>query len=355
MSDAFDQDRTEAPTPQRRQEARRKGNVARSGDLCAAAALVGLLLMLRVLGPRILESWRQITLLLLPPEPATHASGLGELVPSIAGHAAVAVLPLLLAGFLLAIAANLGQVGFLFVPGKVGFRFEAVDPARGASRIYGSKGTYVGLLLNLVKLASVGLVAWLAVRSELPRLLGLPALDVRSSMATSASIVFGVALKLAICLLILGVADYGFQRWTHERQLRMTRQQLRDELKVTEGDPQIRARRRQLGHSSTALRLEPVIAAADVLVVDTDQYAVALSLDPHPTQAARVVGRAAGVRAGHLLELARAHGVPVVETGVTARDLFRSISVGSEIPQRDAVTIARMIERPTREPALAAV
>src|SRR5688500_16224273 len=245
MADEFDQDRTEAPSQRRRQNARREGNVARSGDLCAAAVLVGLLLTLRMLGPRILESWRQITLLLLEPESMIRASDLDGVLPVVAAHTAVAVLPLPLVAVGLSVAANLGQVGFLFVPTKVSPRFDHIDPGRGLARIFARKGTYVALLLNLLKLAAVALVAWIAIQAELPGLLALPRLDAGPSLAAGMAITFVIALKIAVCLLVLGVVDYGYQRWSHERQLRMTRQQLRDELRSTEGDPQVKARRRQ--------------------------------------------------------------------------------------------------------------
>ena len=240
MADLTAQDRTEAPTPRRRQQARREGHVARSNDLVAAAILVGALAGLHATGGRMLQSWRRVMVLALDARP----DALAEPVRDIAWTAAWGVLPLLGVVMAVAVAANVGQVGLLFLPQRLAPRLDALSPAKGFSRIYSGRAGGV-LMMNLAKFVVAGLVGWLAVRARLEDLLLLPTLEIAPAAARGGGIVVDIAMKMALALLVLGLVDYASQRWRHEQELRMTRQQLRDELKLTEGDPQVKARRRR--------------------------------------------------------------------------------------------------------------
>lgn len=255
MSDEFDQDRDQAPTPRHRQDARREGDVARSADLSGAMLLFGVLLALYALGPRMFESWRQVTLALFAPQILSQdAAQLPATLQELGWHLAGGLLPLLMAVLGIALLANLGQTGFIFAPGKLALRPDTVNPFTGFGRIFGSGRTYFGLLMNLAKLAVVGVVAWLAIRSELPRIALLQTLEVGQAAALGAWIVFTIGLKIAGALLLLGLADYGYQRWRHEQRLKMTRRQVKDEAKRMDGDPRIKSRRQQITRGRAAGR-----------------------------------------------------------------------------------------------------
>jgi flagellar biosynthetic protein FlhB len=189
-----------------------------------------------------LESWRRIMVSGLDAQPNDVAGPVRDITTT----AAWGVLPLLGVVLAVAVAANVGQVGLLFLPQRLAPRLDALSPAKGFSRIYSGRAAGV-LVMNLAKFAVAGLVGWLALRARLEDLLLLPALETAPAAARGSVVLMDIAMKMALALLVLGLVDYAWQRWRHEQELRMTRQQLQDELKLTEGDPQMKARRRRAG------------------------------------------------------------------------------------------------------------
>lgn len=255
MSDEFDQDRDQAPTPRHRQDARREGDVAHSSDLSGALVLFGVLLVLYALGPRLFESWRQVTLTLFAPHVLSQqAAELPATLQGLGWQLARGTVPLLLAALAIALLANLSQTGFVFAPGKLAPRANMLNPFEGFGRIFGSGRTYFGFLMNLAKLALVGVVAWFAIRSELPRIALLQTLEVGQAVAVGAWIIVTIGLKIAGALVALGLADYGYQRHRHEQRLKMTRRQVKDEAKRMDGDPRIKSRRQQITRRRAADR-----------------------------------------------------------------------------------------------------
>ncbi len=345
MAEGADQDRTEDPTPRRRQEAREEGNVARSGDLTATALLVGLLLLLWPLGPRMLESWRQATLMLFGrDELARHDPG--QLVQTLKdlGFRLAAPLALFAAGVVgIAVVVNLAQVGFLYAPKKLSPKADALDPIKGFGRIFGSARSYVGLLMNLGKMGLAAAVAWYAIEAELPRIVGLAALELGPGAAAGARIVFGIAIKVALVLLVLAIIDYGYQRYSHEQQLKMTKQQVKEEMRNMEGDPHVKARRRQIAVQRAMQRIKSDVPGADVVVTNPTHYAVAIKYDESTMRAPRVVAKGADLLAGRIRELALANGVPIVERPPLARALFQTVEVGKEIPEDFYAAVAELL------------
>ncbi len=344
MADDFEHDRTEAPTPRRRREAREEGHVARSSDLSSALLLLGLLVTLQVLGPRLLESWRRVAHLAMgEAELARTSPELAGMAGQIIFHAAAGVLPLLGVAMVLGILVNLAQTGFLFVPGRLAPRLSHLDPVEGATRIFLCGRTWAGLLMNLSKIAVAGIAGWLAVRSALPEILSLPTMDAAPAVAAGASAVVGVGLKLAVALVALAILDFGWQRWMYERQLRMTRQEVKDELRRTEGDVQIKARRRQPTRLPAFDRMSRAVKSADVVVTAAGELALALKYDPASMSVARLVARGTGKLSIRMVELAAEGRVPVVESAPLAHGLQRNVEVDGEIPEDQFTAVAELL------------
>ncbi len=345
MAEEFDQDRTEAPTPRRRQEAREEGNVARSADLSAAVLLVGLLVTLYAAGPGMLESWRRTALLMMAPEELARRdpAELTQTLKLVGQHLARGLLPLFVTVVVIAIVANLGQTGFLYAPKKLTPKLETLNPIKGLGRIFGSGKTYIGLLMNLGKMGLAGAVAWFAIKQELPRMVSLQGLEYLPAVTLGSWIVFSIGIKIALVLLVLAILDYGYQRFNHEQQLKMTRQQVKDEMKRMEGDPQIKARRRQVAMQRAMQRIRQDVPTADVIVTNPTHYAVAIRYDESTMSAPKVVAKGADLLAMRIRELASMHGVPIVERPPLARALYQAVEVGREIPEDFYAAVAELL------------
>ena len=345
MSDDNDQDKTEDPTPHRVREAREEGNVPRSADLTSAALVAGLLVTLLIFGPAVLESWRQMTLLMLGGEeiarldPAALTRTLKDVGWLILGGVA----PIFACVFAVAVVANLAQVGFLYAPKKLAPNPNALNPIKGFGKIFGSAKTYVTLLMNLGKMLLAAAVAWYALEAELPRIVSLQGLEMAPAAGLGAWVVFSVGIKVALVLLLLAVLDYAYQRYSHFQELKMTKQQVKDEMKRMEGDPLIKSRRRQMAMQRAMGKIRSDVPTADVVVTNPTHFAVAIKYDEGSMHAPRVVAKGADLLAMRIRELATGGGVPIVERPPLARALYKSVEVGGEIPEDFYAAVAELL------------
>lgn len=345
MAEDNDQDKTEDPTPRRRQEAREEGNVPRSQDLASAALITGLLITLLMFGGRLLWSLRGIANQMLGAEELGRHNT-GDLWPTLAGVVqglAGGIAPIFVAVVLLAVLANVLQTGLVFSPKKLQPKGESLNPLKGFKRIFASAKTWVGLLMNLGKMGLAGAVAWFAIESELPKIVALQGLEFLPAVQAGASVVFSVGIKVALVLLVLAILDFAYQKYSHEQQLKMTRQQIKDEMKRMEGDPQIKQRRRQIAIQRAMQRINSEVPAADVVVTNPTHFSVAIKYDDGAMRAPRVVAKGADLLAFRIRELAAASGVPIVERAPLARALYRTVEVGQEIPEDFYNAVAELL------------
>ncbi len=319
--------RTEAPTPRRLREARRRGEVARSADLGAAAALAGGLAGLAVSGFGMAEALARTI------RAAAAGTTLAAEPGALLREAAVLVLRLTLppAGCALAAAVVVGglQTGCAFSPEALRPRLERLDPLRGLRRLLSTDQVgraALGVAKAAVLLAV--LAAW--ARAEAGRLAALPAASAPGALSAALPTLAGLALRLAGTLALLGLLDLALERRRLLRALRMTRDEVRRELREDEGDPAHRAERRR---AHRALLEAGPIARATVVVVNPTHVAVALRHDPGGDGAPRVIAKGTGLAAWRIRSAARRAAVPVVRDVPLARALHRLADVGDEIPE----------------------
>lgn len=343
--DQQDQDKTEDPTPRRRQQAREEGNVAKSQDLSAAVLMMGVLGLLYVLGAFLLGKLVGITDLLLGEEELVQltAAGLGETLTQVLKLLGAGMLPLLAGIAMVAALAHLMQVGFLYAPKKLQPKPDHLNPVKGFKRIFFEARTYVAFLMNCGKMGLAAVVAWFAVKAEMPAIVGLAGLEFSAALGLGGWIVLRVAAQIAAVLLVLAILDYAWQKFRHEKQLRMTRQQVKDEMKRMEGDPQIKQRRRQIAMQRSMQRIRSEVPTADVVVTNPTHFAVALRYDEARMTSPRVVAKGADLLAMRIRELASVHGVPIVERPPLARALYRTVEVGQEIPEDFYAAVAELL------------
>lgn len=338
------QTRTEAPTPRRREEARRQGQVAYSPDLAAALVLFAGLALLAVTGPVVAEGLRRTLrldrLALVP----WHLGP--EQVQGIFGGLfaeGMGLLGVLLGGVVVAaVGAGILQVGLRLTPNLLGADLERLSPARGFAQWWSAQGAMRALILVLKILVLVG-VGWWVLRHRSAGLFGPPLGRLASTTTRAWNLVMDLSLALTGTWVVLGLADWAWRRWRLEQTLRMTRRELLDEMKHEEGDPLIRARIRKLQREAAQRRMYRDIPTATVVVTNPTHLAIALRYAPGVSAAPRVVAKGAGLVAQRIREIARRHGVPVVERKPLAQVLYRVVRIGQDIPESLYLVVAEVL------------
>jgi len=328
-----DNGRTEKATPKRRREARKKGQIARSPKLVAAIAFVGAAIALSVQAPmmiRSLSSMLHRTLSTIQPGELTE-EGLQKLFLECAMDIAGAVFVVTATVMILVIAANMAQGGLVLSTHRLGIHLENLSPATGFKKLL--PGTAAGELAKA--LLTVAIIAFTAYSvysgavSQLPRLVFMSPYDIASK---TGAIVYEFAIKCGIFLLLLGAADYYLNRRRIEAGIRMTKQEVKDEARNAEGNPEVRSRIRRRQREIALRSMMADVPKADVIITNPTHYAVALRYKPDTMSAPTVVAKGKGFVALRIREIAQEHDLPFVENKPLARALFKTVDVGKQIP-----------------------
>lgn len=344
MPDDFG-DKTEAPTPKRRQEAREQGQIARSQDLTAAALLLAAMLLMNFFGAGIMQALRDVMELMLGQTALSdfRAPSLAEAMIQLLVRVALAMGPILAGFMLVAISVNLMQVGFFLSSKRIQPKLSMLNPTRGLKKIFGGGQGVVTLLMNLAKLILIAIVAYSAIHGRIGLIVGATQLTTEQIFGLGAQLVYDIGIRIAILLLVLALIDYIYQRYKTEKQMKMTKQQVKDEMKRMDGDPQIKQRRRQIQMQQATQRIRQDVPNADFIVTNPTHFAVAIKYDPDNMNAPRVVAKGADFLAFRIREVAAEHGIPILERPPLARAIFRDVEVGHEIPEKFYAAIAEIL------------
>lgn len=320
-------EKTERPTPKRLREAREKGQFARSRLLSSAVVGLGGLLGTLAAAPQAcarLRAWTVTLLLRQDTAPMTALSEAGRGVLFLAGPG--------LAGALLAsVALSVALAGFRFDPGQVLPRFERIDPAKGLRRLFGFE-RLLEVGKGLIAIGVLGVLVAIEARERLPELLRGLGCDGGAALARALSGLGPLALRCAVVLVLLGAGDYLLARWRHLRSLRMSREEVKQELKESEGDPRYKARRRALHRQLAGGGVARGVRAATAVVVNPTHLAVALRYAPEECDAPYLVAKGRDEEALALRREAERFGIPVLRDVPLARGLIH-YDVGEEIPE----------------------
>jgi len=333
MPEGKDQDRTEPATPKKREDARRKGQVAVSREIpsvCILSTALGVFFfagawMFRRLWVFMAGVFEQAGALSLDD------STLHAWLVDVFRYALLTLSPLmgfiLLAGF----AGYVGQVGFLVTGEPLTPKLSKLNPISGIRRLF-SLRSVVELGKALVKLILIGSVAFLTLRGELVKFSSLIHMDAPRILATIGHLSFKTVLSICLSLLLLAGLDYLYQRWQYEKDLRMTKQEVKEEFKQREGDPGVKSRIKRTQMELAQRRMMADVPKAQVVITNPTHLAVALCFDSTRMAAPRVVAKGAGYVATRIKDLAEDAGVPIVEQKPLARALFKSVEIGDVIP-----------------------
>ena len=337
-------DKQHEATPHRRQKAREEGQVAKSQDLASAVMLLGSMAAIYYFGEDLFGFLVSLSRLQFENEAwlSTDTETVVARWQSLFLEVGRLMLPLLGAIFLVAVVSQLGQVGFLFLPQKLALDISRVDPLRGLKRLF-SITSAMRLAFGIFKIAVIGSVALAAIWMDRSDVLQLSALSVFEIWGFLIKIAFWTTVKIGLALLLLALLDYGFQRWKQGQDLRMTTQELRDELKLTQGDPQVAARRKAVQRQLVLNRLGNAVPDSDVVVTNPTELSIVIKYEPELMDAPIVVAKGAGVIAQRIRRLALEHGVPIVERKELARSLYRQVEIGKAIPPDQYAAMAEVL------------
>jgi len=338
-------DKSQEPTPHRRQKARQQGQVPKSQDLSSATLLLLGLLCLMMAGGGLSTFVEAYTRHQLGGSEAWLSVDVNFVVArwneTLAGLAKV-LLPIFGLLFIGAILINLLQIGFLFLPEKLSPDISRLDPLKGLKRLF-SLVNAMKLGFGIFKILIIATVAGVSLYHQADELLAMSNGDIREIGAYMLAILFRTAVTIAVALLILALLDYAFQRWKFEQDIKMTPQEIREEMKHLEGSPEVIARRRQVQRQLALNRLGDAVPKADVVVTNPTELAIAIQYDPETMAAPIVVAKGAGVIAQRIRRLALENGVPIVEKKPLARALYREVEVNHAIPEDKFAAVAELL------------
>ena len=337
-------DKTEKATPKKREEARKRGQVARSADLNGAAVLLAGLLALSAFGPAMLDRMKEATIAVLQltssPE-VVDKEGVGSLMAGFAQHVLLAAAPIAVVCALAGACVSAAQVGIKPMPGAIKPDFKKLNPLTGAKNLFGTHALFEGVK-NVVKVAAVGAIVALAVfpkLDEMAALVGMPASEMLSHLA---SLVFGIAQRAALAYLVIGAVDYVWQRHKHEKGLRMDKQEVKDEHKQQELPAELKSAQRRRAMEMARGRMMEAVPTADVVVTNPTHYSVALRYDAEHL-APIVVAKGQDHIALRIRSVAAEHGVAVIPDPPLARALHGSVEVGHMIPEELYQAVAQLL------------
>jgi flagellar biosynthetic protein FlhB len=339
---AEDEGRTEEPSEHKIRKAREEGKVARSGEVSSSLVLLAGIATLGLLGEYIMRTSVQMFTFFLSRVGSADAFNGGLLRAFMSWLAAIG-LPILVVVFVVAILGNVIQVGFLFTVKPITPDFSRVIPRvnRWLQRSFASTEAVFNFAKSMVKIALIGAIAYLNISGELPRLTRLALSAFLAAVSVIAQIAFRILLEAALALLVFSAVDYWFQRRQHLESLKMSRQEVKEERKMYEGDPLTRSRLRERMREIMRRTMLKSVPKADVVITNPTHFAVALEYNRALMVAPTVVAKGVDLVAQKIKEVAAENNVPIMENKPLAQALFREVEIGDTIPEKfyEAISI----------------
>ena len=345
MADESYQEKTEPASEKKRDDARRKGKIARSVELNSAFVLLFGLLIISFGGSTLVGGMAELV------RDSLQRSGTTALTPtmlhSMAARGIVTVgallAPVILGIMGVGLAAAYLQVGFVYSPEAMRPNFEKMNPFTGIRKILVSRRSLIELVKSLVKVGLVGMVAWWSVQDVIAESPALVQSDVVGLLGFIGRSAFSVGLRTGLVFMVLAVFDFFYQRFEYEREMRMSKEEVKEETKASEGDPMVKSRVRGIQRRIAYRRMMADVPKADVVVTNPTHLAIALRYDAEKMHAPNVVAKGADLVALKIKELALEHQVPIVEDRPLAQALYRSVEIGEEIPEKLFQAVAQVL------------
>jgi flagellar biosynthetic protein FlhB len=328
-----DQEKTEQPTSRRREQAREKGQVAKSQEITSVAILMACLTLFYFSSAMMVEKMMGLMRWTFHEagQFVINADTIHLLILTLIYKTFGLLAPLMLTVVCVALIANVSQVGFLVSSESIQPKLSKIDPIKGFKRLFSAR-SFVELIKNIFKILIIGFIAYITVVGEIKNIIPLGEQSIGGVLNYIGKVAFKVMLRSCWVLVVLAVLDYIFQRWELEKSLKMSKQELKDEFKQTEGDPLIKARIKNLQREAARKRMMAQVPKADVVITNPTHIAVALKYDQSEMSAPKVIAKGRGYIAAKIKEIAEKNNVPIVENKPLAQVLYKIVDNDHTIP-----------------------
>lgn len=340
----FAGEKTEKATPKKRQDSKKKGQVAKSQDVNTSVNLITVFSVLLLMGPYMYNHLLSLMKKYLQNFTMADFSeeGMQVILLEILVEMGLVLGPVFLAAVVAGILANVMQIGFMFSTESIQFKLEKLDPIKGFKRIF-SMRAIVELLKSILKISFVGFVAFYVLWNRMEEIMILSQISVADAMATLADITIKVGYYAAVALLFIALLDYMYQKYDFEKNIRMSKQDIKDEYKNSEGDPLIKSKIRQKQRQMAAQRMMQEVPNADVVITNPTHFAIALKYDENDAEAPFVVAKGVDFVAQKIKYIAKENDVVMVENRPLARSLYDQAEVGQAIPEEFFKAVAEIL------------
>lgn len=339
-----DLERREQATPKRREEARKKGHVAKSRDLSSAAIIMAGLGAFYLFSPAMINGFTELTKDLFSNSGSINltSNNFHTLMLNITYRSFLFTSPIFILLSVVAISSNIMQTGFLISLNPITPDFSKIDPSEGFRRLFKRESIFE-LIKIILKLLLIGYVAYVIVKGEIRSLFEMADLDLEQIIYRFGRITLKVSFWAGILILVISLFDYLLKRWEYEKGLMMTREEIREEYRETEGDPAIRSRVRSIQRTMARKRMMAELPKADVVITNPTHIAVALVYDSKEMSAPKVIAKGAGILADRIKELSKKYRIPIVEDKPLAQTLYKIADIGDEIPSHLYKAVAEIL------------
>ena len=340
----FSEEKTEKATPKRRREVREKGQVAKSREVVSAILLLSMFWAIKVLSNYMYRNLdnvfnRFFTTFIVNKNIDGNLKK--ALYYSIEAYMRV-IAPILFVAAIAALVSNFLQVGFLFTIKPLTPNLNKINPIEGFKRLF-SKNSFVELLKSLLKILLIGYFIFSFFKDNyrsIPRLLDM---DINSSIAFVGNSIISIGIRVSVVLLIISLFDYGFQLWEFEKNIKMSKQEIKEEYKQVEGSPQVRSRIKEKQRQLSLRRMMAEVPKADVIITNPIHIAIAIKYDSNIADAPFVIAKGKDLIAKRIKDTANESDIPIVENKPLARALFSSVEIGQQVPEEMYQAIAEIL------------
>jgi flagellar biosynthetic protein FlhB len=342
----FAEEKTESATPKRRREAREKGQVAKSKELTTAVLLLVTFLTIRMFANSIYTNLAQLLQMFLTfSVNVEDAVKTGDIIKVYAGCLwvfAKVMAPILLVSSLVAIALNYLQVGFLFTLKPLIPKFDKLNPIEGFKNIF-SKNALVEMLKSILKIGIIGYVIFSYLKDNFLVIPELLAMEMGATVVFIGNTIINTGIRVAAVLIVISVFDYGYQFWEFEKKLKMSKQEIKEEYKMTEGNPQIKSKIREKQRQMSLRRMMTEVPKADVIITNPTHFAIAVKYDSTKAEAPIVLAKGKDIIAQKIKEIAKENNIPTVENKPLAQALYKSVEIGDMVPAELYKAVAEVL------------
>lgn len=342
----FSDEKTEKPTPKKIQKSREEGQVLQSREVNSALMLMGAFAAISVasafIGKQMLQLTHYVYTEYLSTDYAFTVKNLYNLMLTNLYHFFLLLLPVAGVCFVIGLIASYMQVGFLFTTKPLMPKLSRLNPLEGFKRMFSFR-SIVELVKSFIKIFFVGYVVWGYAEDQIATILSTIEMNTETIVSAILELTLGIGYRAGAVLIVLAAADYMYQWFSHMKQLKMSKQEIKEEYKQMEGNPQIKSKIKQKQREISMRRMMQDVPKADVIITNPTHFAVAIKYDPHLGQAPRVLAKGQDLVAQQIKKLASENNVPIVENKQLARTLYAMVEIGDLIPPELYQAVAEVL------------